>query len=598
MGFSNLFGLIGLIGIPILVILYMLRPKNKPLNIPSLYLWQALKEELESASKIKKLKSSVLMFLQIGTVLLLTGILAGLFIKDKNNSDQVLLVVDCSYTMESTDVEGTRLELAKSYVETYVKGLSDGTTMTLVALEEVPRVVLSAVTDKNLLVTAVKDLESIDGIGDLEIAKEAIQLIRKPNDLVVYFGDRSITGAISYQTVNESKNYSVHEITYTKYPEQGTLSALVPIYNHDVEATVIPVSLYVDGLFFASKQISVDSESTGKLFFEDIPIQTQVLKVQIDTMDQLLIDNTATAIVTEALTKKALLITTSNIFLEKVLRLYPNLELTIASVDDGSSNRTYSGYDLYIMDRIFPSELPSDGAMILIDPIDRKETPSEGFVEYPKFKTHQHPITKHIEAPEFSVRVASVFNDIDPSRIIYETEFGTTAYTTEINGADTLVFGFNLQDTDLPLSVEFPVLFMNCLDYLLDKSLVDQSSHFIGEQVVITILPSATKVTVTDPNGNTFNLDVSKNEYVFTQASQVGIYQVEEETPSGLVKDAFTLNTPVAIGEKTSIEENDRTSDLALSKSLDMILGLAAIALICLEWILFSYRRKIHGNTF
>ena len=55
MGFSNVFGLIGLAGIPIIILLYMLRPKNKPMNIPSLYLWQSLKEEIESASKLKKL---------------------------------------------------------------------------------------------------------------------------------------------------------------------------------------------------------------------------------------------------------------------------------------------------------------------------------------------------------------------------------------------------------------------------------------------------------------------------------------------------------------------------------------------------------------
>lgn len=598
MGFSNIFGLIGLIGIPIIVVLYMLRPKNKPINIPSLYLWQALKEELESASRIKKLKSSVLMFLQIGIVLLLTGILAGLFIKDKNSAENVLIVVDCAYTMESTDVEGTRLDLAKSFVETYVKGLSDGTTMSLVALEEVPRVVLSDVTDKNLIFKAVKDLESIDGIGDLDIATEAIQMIRKSNDLVVYFGDRVITGAISYQTASDTNNYSVHEITYTKYPDQGTLSALVSILNHDRKVALIPVSLYADGLFFGSKQISVDPENNGKLFFEDIPIGTQELKVQIDSEDQLVIDNTAIAIVNEAITKKALLVTTSNIFLEKVLRLYPNLELTIATEDEGGSNRTYAGYDLYIMDRIFPKELPLDGALMMIDPIDRTEAPSEGFVEFPIFRTRQHQITNHIETPEFSVRVASIFDNINPSDIIYETEYGTVAYTTEINDLETVVFGFNFQDTDLPLSIEFPVLIMNCLDYLLDKQLVDSSNHFTGDQVAITILPSATKVVVTDPSGNVYNLDTSSDEYIFTQTSQIGIYKVEEVTPTGTVTDLFTLNVPAVYNNSADIEDNDQTSDLALSKSMDMILGMAAVVLICLEWIIFSYRRKIHGNTF
>lgn len=598
MGFSNIFGLFGLISIPIIILLYMLRPKNKPLLIPSLYLWQSLREELESASKIKKLKSSILMFLQIGVVLLLTGILAGLFIQDRTATEHVMIVVECGYTMQSTDTEGSRMELAKTYVETYLQGLSEGTSMSLVALEEVPRVLISDETDKSLVLKAVNSLESIDGIGDLDLATEALLLVKKPNTDIVYFGDRMIKGALNYQTMSDTKNYSVHEITYTKYPEQGTLSALIQIYNHDRTSAVIPVSLYVDDVFFAAKQLTVEQNSSAKLFFEDIPVTAHTLKVHIDEEDQLSIDNTAVATVSDERVKKALLVTTSNIFLEKILRLYPNLELTIATAEQENMNRSYSGYDVYIFDRVYPKQLPVDGALFLIDPVDREEVPSEGYVEYPKFTTSGNAITKHIEKPEFSVRVASVFANSDVSSIIYKTEFGTTAYTTDINGAKTVVFGFNLQDTDLPLSVEFPVLMMNCMDYLLTTSLVDMNNTYTGSQIAITILPNVTKAYVTSPDGMRTEINTSKKVYIFNQTSQVGTYTIEEETADKSLYDAFTLNVPRQGDADAVIDTKDQSGELSFARSLEFILGALAVLLICMEWMVYSYRRKIHGNSF
>ena len=88
MGIANVWGLIGLIGIPIIIILYMLRPKNKPMTIPSLYLWKQMVDEIESASRLKKLKSSILMFIQMLVVFLLSLILAGLFVRSTEKASK------------------------------------------------------------------------------------------------------------------------------------------------------------------------------------------------------------------------------------------------------------------------------------------------------------------------------------------------------------------------------------------------------------------------------------------------------------------------------------------------------------------------------
>jgi Ca-activated chloride channel homolog len=603
MGISNLMGLLGLIGIPIIVILYMLRPKNKPLNIPSLYLWQSLKEEIESASQFKKLKSSLLMFIQIVIVLLMTAILSGIFIKDKSTSDKVLLIVDCSYTMASTDVEGNRLELAKSLVENYVKSLDQGTQISLMALEEVPRMLITKEVDRELILNAVNNLQVIDGIADLSIAKETIQLIRDGGEDVVYFGDRFLEGAQQYTTASNQKNYSIHQLTYTKYLELGTLSVLTHVYNQDEKVSTIPLSLYVDGTFFGAKQVTIEGKDKGVVYFEDIPLQAKELKIQLDVNDNLSIDNEAYGLVSQDKIKKALLVSSSNIFLEKVLRLHPNIELSVAAyeVDQASGNeisRKYSGYDLYIFDRIFPKELPTDGALLLFDPIDRMEIKSSGYVEMPKFATNNHPITQHIEETEFNVRIATIFSGIEVKDIIYSTEFGPTAFTTFIQDQKSAIFGFSLQDTDLPLSIEFPVLMMNTIDYLITNRLVENPNMLIGEHVKISILPSVTEATVTTPKGEKILLSTSKKEFIFTETNHVGQYVVEEITPTGLIQETFVMNVPRISENRVTLSDENQRADIFLAKRLDVFLGVLILSFMMMEWLIYSYRRKIYGNTF
>ncbi len=190
MGIANVWGLIGLIGIPIIIILYMLRPKNKPMTIPSLYLWKQMVDEIESASRLKKLKSSILMFIQMLVVLLLSLILAGLFVRSTEKASKVLLIMECAYTMGATDVGSNRLEYGKELAADYIRDLGEDSEISVIALEEVPRTILKDEKDKGMALTAIDSLKVVDGISDIGLAVDTIELLREPEQKVVYVGDR------------------------------------------------------------------------------------------------------------------------------------------------------------------------------------------------------------------------------------------------------------------------------------------------------------------------------------------------------------------------------------------------------------------------
>jgi hypothetical protein len=589
MGLTNIMGLLGLIGIPIIIILYMLRPKNKPVTIPSLYLWKQMTDDIESATKLKKLKSSILMFIQLFVVLLMSLIFAGLFIKNTDSAEKVLIVVECGYTMGSKDVEGDRMTYAKELIADYIQNLSEGSEVSVLALEEVPRTILKNEVDRNLVISSIDQLQVIDGIGDIELGIETIQLLKEDNQQIVYFGDRKIEGIDQVITVKDTKNFSVHNISYTKYIEEGTLTALTEIYNHHNEKAIIPISLYVDDVFFGAKQIELEANSSGKLFFENIPVDTSELHVQLDSEDILEIDNHAYSIIQSEKVKKVLLVSTSNRFLEKAIRLHPSVELYVTQ--DMSSSY---GYDLYVYDSMIPEDFPRDGNYLIFNPKENDNFTLLGYVENPVFSTNNHKITSLIEKTEFSTRVTGVYEVENPRDIIYNTEFGAGAFETTIYDNKAIVFGFDIHETDLPLSIEFPVLMMNTVDYLLNNQMIESGQIYAADQVVVSIFPNTIQGVITLPDGEERILDISRRELIFSETNQVGTYSITQENKGESLTQRFSVNVPlVPIGQGTVYDGKGSEMPLT-SKSLARILGIAVVVFILIEWLIYSYRRRIN----
>ncbi len=83
MGISQIMGLTALLGIPFIIVLYMLKPKHQNREVASTYLWQQVFDEIESASTLHRLRKSILLLLEILAILLITAILAGVFFEKR-----------------------------------------------------------------------------------------------------------------------------------------------------------------------------------------------------------------------------------------------------------------------------------------------------------------------------------------------------------------------------------------------------------------------------------------------------------------------------------------------------------------------------------
>lgn len=594
MGFLNLAGLSALIALPIIIILYMLRPKNIPYTLPSLYLWKTMANEIESASQFQKLKSSILMYLQLAAALLIAFMLAGLFIKNSQLPDRVILVIDASVSMKATEVEPSRIENAKEQAVSYVKQLSKGAQITLVALKDIPEILLTDETDHSLVASAIKNLSPIDTYSDMELALQTTSALKKEEDTtIVYFGDRTYPGAENILIGKSSDNVGIHNVAYTLYESSGELKVLADITNEGLSKVTVPVSLYTDDMFLDAKQVDIEPGASAKLFFEDVPTTTQNIMVQIDREDILKVDNKAYTVVTRPQVKKAVLVTYGNTFLEKIFKLNKSIALYRAEPKDID---TLKGFDLYIFDGVLPLEFPKDGALMLFNPPENDYFKVLGYAENPELFTAGHEITTHLRQPDFAVASTQIYELPSWADEVIDTEYGPSVISGTMNGTRLVSFGFDLHHTDLPLVVDFPILMTNATNYLIPSSMLHQTSIPSGQGIGIRIMPNTEEAYIINPNGLKEHIDISKEETLYKNTLDTGLYTLVQVSAEAEIKEVFGVNVPK---RTTYQQESDNTStntvQLNNRKSLYGILGALVLVIILIEWFIYHYRRKIHG---
>ncbi len=591
MGFSNYIALTALISMPIIIILYMLKPKNTPHLLPSLYLWKAMANEIESASRIHKLKSSILMLLQLLAALLIALMLAGLFIKSSQLPKQAIVIVDCSVSMKSVDITPTRMEEAKEQAQTYIKQLDKEAEVTLIALKDQPELLLSGEKDKALIISALKSLQPVDAYADTQQLYQLLETLQKNEEIkIVYFGDRAIKGAENIIVAKSTENIAVNNLTYTAYQSDKELRILADIYNEGKQTVSVPVSLYVEDKLFDAKQINLESGQTGKVFFDKVPLTAKRLSVKVDKEDILQADNQAYSSVVQNQDKKAVLVTNSNVFLEKVLKLNKSISLYKA---EEKNKDTLKGFQLYIFDGVMPAKLPKDGAVLLFNPPEGNIIEVLGYGQNPELFTTGHPVTSHIQKPDFAIAETQIYKVPTWATSILDTQYGSCAIAGTYNNTRIVCFGFDLHNTDMPLVVEFPIIMTNTVNQLVPDSLLLASSISAGEAMAVRILPDTKEAYIINPDGIKEQLDTSKEEVLYKSTLKTGMYTMLQSNGKKEQKEHFGVNVP-----KISEADNE-TAELAKNnlqknsrKSLYLLLGAAVLAVILAEWWIYHYRRK------
>src|SRR5215831_3449227 len=100
------------LAIPI-ILLYLLKRKRREVVVPSLLLWKQALEDLRAQTPFQKLRTNLLLFLQLFALVLITAILSQPYIPGSGTSRKFILVLDTSGSMKASDESPNRFQKAQ-----------------------------------------------------------------------------------------------------------------------------------------------------------------------------------------------------------------------------------------------------------------------------------------------------------------------------------------------------------------------------------------------------------------------------------------------------------------------------------------------------
>jgi hypothetical protein len=166
---------VALLFVPLLLILlYFLKLKRKPLQVPSTFLWRKSIEDLHVNSLFQWLRDNVLLLVQLLIVLLLIYSVLSLQVHGSTHAGKhYILLIDNSASMAVADLGKSRLELAKEETLREIDGHAEGDMGMVIAFNSRASILQPYTSDRALLRAAVAKIAQTQRPTRIE---EALQL--------------------------------------------------------------------------------------------------------------------------------------------------------------------------------------------------------------------------------------------------------------------------------------------------------------------------------------------------------------------------------------------------------------------------------------
>ncbi|MHB1426204.1 MAG: VWA domain-containing protein [Gemmataceae bacterium] len=165
----------------LLVLLYFLKLKRKPLQVPSTFLWRKSIEDLHVNSLFQWLRDNVLLLVQLLIVLLLIYSVLSLQVQGSTSTGKhYILLLDNSASMAVADVGKSRLERAKDEALREIDGHAEGDVGMVIAFNSRASILQPYTSERGLLRAAVSKITQTQRITRIEEALQLAESLANP----------------------------------------------------------------------------------------------------------------------------------------------------------------------------------------------------------------------------------------------------------------------------------------------------------------------------------------------------------------------------------------------------------------------------------
>ena len=604
-------GLLALIGVPLLIIIYILRSKYNEQTVPSTYLWTLSERFFKRRNPFSGLTGIISLILQILMVIFASLALARPVFVMPESASEYCFILDATGSMNTKVGLKTDFERGKEYIEDAIDDARLGSSYTLIVMSSDTSVVFERIQDKKVAKDMLSDIECTDGSAEHTDALARAQRYFDENTstLLYLVTDKDYETAKNVEIVNVSSqnvvNYAISEVKGEL--TNGRLSATASLISYNENAD-LRIEMYIDGAKspVATKTVSVKADEKTPLEISADATGYQSFRLVITNKDSLAQDNEVILynMQSEA-SYSILLVSETPFFLNVAFDTLTDSKIDVISPKEYEGQK---GYGLYVFQSYTPDVLP-DAAVWLIN--STKSVDNSGFGV--RGVNELSAPAELVKSTSTSSKARALLDGV-VGRDIFIGEYVkysgmytqfTTLFSYDSNplifagvnglGNREVVFGFDLHKSDLPLSSDFTALVSNLLEYSC-PDLLTRTDYVCGETAEINVTANIDSVKTISPDGEENYPDTSTDTATLP-LDRVGSYTIKVNTSQG--EKTYKLysaapeseSDPDAVGVSFSVS-GERTYDKTDGEYDPVALMFILLALVfCADWMVYCYEK-------
>jgi len=636
---------------PLIVLLYFLKLKRMPLEVPSTYLWHKSIEDLHVNSIWQRLRKNLLLLLQL--LLLLLVVLALLRPSWRSRQligDRFIFLIDNSASMAATDVGTSRLEEAKRRAVERIGEMESGDVGMVISFADTARVEQMFTDNQGRLKDSIQSIQptsrptsllealkvasglanpgrSSQDVTDFQVA-EAL-----PATLVIYSDGRfdKVAGFSLgnlepvFVAIGDSAATNIGIVVFNvQHSEAGPdqLQAFARLQNFGTEDVEVDLKLFLDDQMIDADRLAIAASETRGVVFDLGVVEPGVLRLEAATGDDLATDDRAYAVIKPPRQADVLLITAGNEFLEFALQT--DSSRAMASLDvqtpDFLESKEYAalategGLDLIIYDNCAPKEMPQANTLFVGSIPPTEDWSAEEGTPFPQIYIEaEHPLMEWTDLGDVKLAEGTGLKLPDAGSALIDSDAGPLAGVAPRERFEDVVIGFSLAVWRVgndqgnlkgyigwPMSQSFPVFVRNMLSYFgADPSQAETGGLRPGSPVMLDSPAPNAELTVHLPDGETEKLrPAASGKSSFTKTAGLGVYEVRSGKE---IVDRFAVNlfdadesdicpdsTPsLDIGYVKVVAQSGW--EAARQETWKWLLGLGLVVLL-VEWYIYNRR--------
>lgn len=614
-------GLLGLIGAVILIIIYIIKPKYQEKKISSTYIWKLSLKYYKRKIPFHWLNKSLLFIIQLLSILFITFLLTRPYIKVDAKSNEKIIIIENSASMQQVENKVTRLEVAIAEAKKLANSANKDERVSIIISEQDASYLAYRETSPSYLEHQLDSVTPSYGEAVVEKAIELANEVQNENYKaeVILFSDNNYEsyGYVTYRDMDRKEwNSSILDCSYEFVEGYYEFSARVASFNKNKKLDVV---LTIDGETEHKQTISCNDDEINNIKFNNLNLSSftyaelELRENGSQVKDSFKYDNIFYLYGINKGKFKVEIIEENpdgepSFFLNVALHALNNKKCSVY-VPDSEENIRTSGYDLYIFDSVEPSFIPTDGHIWIINPkentrIEELNLSIGGSVNNTSqdpvvIQDTNSPLVKNLDMENFNINKYNRIVEYDKYDVILKINDDPILLTSTINKQHIDIINIKTDFSDIGVTVNLPLLIANLVDNTLNYT-SGKNLYTVGESADLYFKLDCNEAFVND----TLVYSKTKPENcVSYQFDKPGSYIVNQKIDGTDNKEFIYVRVAeseldetfergiLAIDEYVNSGINYESDDVLDRKEIYPYLAFCLFALLVVEWVV-QYREQ------